>query len=125
MTENRWALSGKQAGTLQSRTASKQRRKRQEKFVKGPVPMWWLEKAHALGGAALFLGLILFHKDGLPRFASGAGHKLSNAYCEACGISVQAKRRAIKALSEAGLINIVSATNHASPVVELVRTPSD
>ena len=122
MQANRWALSDRQVVTIVSRATKKRAKKRAEMFVKGPVPMWWMEKAHKLGGSALWLGLLAWHKAGM----GCESMKASNAYCEAYGISKQAKRRAIKALADAGLMRIVEATNHASPAIELVREqPAD
>jgi hypothetical protein len=76
---------------------------RRKRFLKGPVPWLWIQRAMALPGKALAVGLILWHLRGM------AGRRtvtfcLSRAAAE--GIPEKTARRAIRGLEVAGLVSI-------------------
>lgn len=87
-----------------------------ERFLKGPVPLWWLQKAGVLGRAPVVVGLVLWFQYGL----TGRNPvKLSNVALQPWEISRYAKYRALRRLEDAGLVN-VERKGSQSPDIELV-----
>jgi hypothetical protein len=82
----------------------RRRRRIVGRFLRGPISWAWLERAAALPGKALFLGLLL-------RQMSGAFKRSTVRYClnksNADGIPRRTAFRAINALERAGLIRVV------------------
>ena len=72
-------------------------------FLRGPVPLAWLDRAARLTGKALAVGLALWFKHGLT------GSRTVSLCQEHVGFGVneQAARRAVKALEAAGLVSAV------------------
>ena len=76
-------------------------------FLRGPVPLVWIQTAHALGGDALAVGLVLWVYSGIN---NSRGFQLSSAKIEAAlGVSRETVGRAVRSLSEAGLIAVTAA----------------
>ena len=96
--------------------ARRYRTKTSERWLAGPIPMWWKAKARKLGGTVHWVGDILWHLRGLNRKMTVL---LSNAECERWEVSRQAKWRALSTLEEAGLISVERRGNK-SPIVTLV-----
>ena len=70
-------------------------------FIKGPVPMVWIDRAYrATGGNGLRLGLSLWWVSGMV----GSQTFSVNITGLKTGQSPRSKRRALKALEEAGLL---------------------
>lgn len=73
-------------------------------FVRGPLPMDWFNKAKALGGACVSVGLRLWHFKGMSRgeiFHAGLSQlRLGNE-------STDTVRRGLKRLEDAGLIEVI------------------
>lgn len=74
-----------------------------ERFLKGPVPLPWLCAAACLPGKSLHVGVALWHLAGARRSQTIA---LPNALLEGFGVDRFAKRRALDALEQAGLIHV-------------------
>jgi hypothetical protein len=75
-----------------------------QQFLRGPVPLAWLDQAARLRGKALALGLILWFRSGLR----GGCRKVTLCQEHALlGLNAQAARRAVKALEGAGLVSVV------------------
>jgi hypothetical protein len=76
---------------------------RQGKFLKGPVPWAWLQRAIPLSGKALAVGLILWKEAGCTR-------KQTLHFClaraAADGIPTTTARRAMRQLEQAGLVAV-------------------
>ena len=89
------------------------------KFLKGPVPWPWIEKAARLPGKALIVGLALWRLSGAVKSMT---IRLSNSELEALGVSRSAKSRALKSLEQAGLIAIDQRLG-CLPIVTLLRAP--
>ncbi len=87
-----------------------------EEFLAGPIRIPWLEAAAKLPGAAFKIAVLLRHHKNLKRTDT---MKLSNKAVERFGVSPDAKRRALIALQDAGLITMSSATGR-SPIVTLI-----
>ena len=85
-------------------------------FLKGPVPLDWLERAADLPGKALTVGLALWFVVGL---VGGNRVKLKRKTLDRFKISRQAYHRALVKLSEAGLI-VVEQEPGQSPSVTVI-----
>ena len=78
-------------------------RPRGGKFLKGPIPMSWIETASTLPGKALVSGLVIWFE----RFCSkSTSVKFSLRKLADKGIPKSTGRRALRALEKAGLISV-------------------
>ncbi len=89
-----------------------------EGFLKGPVPLIWLEAAARLPGKSLHAGVALWYAAGLTRSASVP---LSNISGLKFGLDRNAKYRALDWLEGAGLIAVERKLGRA-PVVTILQT---
>jgi len=87
-------------------------------FLKGPIPLDWLQRASALPGKAFQLGIVLWYLSGLRKNPTIT---LGNGLLENFHISRQAKYRCLKALEEAGLIAVEYRENRNPHVTILVE----
>ncbi len=76
---------------------------RSDKFLKGPVPWAWIEKAASLSGSALAVGLALWRLAGAVKSKTV---RLANSETEALGVGRSAKSRALVELEQAGLVSV-------------------
>ena len=88
-----------------------------EYFLKGPVPLPWLETAARLPGKSLHAGIALWYAAGLMRSASVP---LSNISGVRFGLDRNAKYRALGWLESAGLIAVERKLGRA-PVVTILH----
>ena len=93
------------------------RRKQASRFLKGPIPLPLLLTAACLPGIALSLYLAIRHRADLQRREEVS---MPTAYLATWGINKDAKRRAIAALEQANLIQIVDRRPGRSTRVALV-----
>jgi hypothetical protein len=89
-------------------------------FLRGPIPMSWINKAGELGVSALRVGLILWHLAGLKKSCT---FLVSNLNLTRWNIDRHTKSRALLALSRAGLIAIES-RGKRSPQVTIIVSPA-
>ena len=87
-----------------------------KKFVKGPIPLEWLECAAKQPGQALTVGVAIWYLAGLTKSNTV---RLSNRVLAGFGVERDAKRRAIRALESGGLI-AVSRGDGRSPVITII-----
>jgi hypothetical protein len=74
-----------------------------ERFLKGPIPWAWLDRAGRLPGKALAVGLIIWQKAGV----SGNGTvRLCQSKLSDLGLNEASVRRGIIGLERAGLIEV-------------------
>jgi hypothetical protein len=73
------------------------------KFLKGPVPWHWLQRAMRLPGKALAVGLLLWLESGIKGRRT-VHFCLARAVAE--GIPTTTARRAMNALEAAGLVGV-------------------
>ena len=97
---------------MKLRTVTK---RRTEPFIKGPLPVLWIACALSLPGQAINVGLALWYWSGILKTRT---FELTNHMCQAFGVvrkggKIQrfgmtrpAKLRALRHLSEAGLITV-------------------
>jgi hypothetical protein len=91
-----------------------------EHFLKGPVPLTWLELAARLPGKSLHAGIALWYAAGLARSRSVA---LSNVSGHRFGLDRNSKYRALDWLETAGLIAVERKLGQA-PVVTILDAPA-
>lgn len=86
-------------------------------FIRGPIPMAWLERAAKLPGKAISVALLLWFRDGM---SVGEPIKLTPALLKRFEIGRKAGYRAIAALEVAGLV-IVERHRGRCPKITLTR----
>lgn len=85
-----------------------------ERFIKGPLPLAWFERAGRLKGAALHVALYLWYRVGLKRSEEV---KLSlSAVARAFDLHRTSASRALSRLEEAGLVVVERATGRVAMV---------
>ena len=92
-----------------------------ERFLLGPVPWAWVQRAAQLPGKPLHVGIALYQRAGMEKSDTV---KLSNGVLEDMGVDRYAKRRALKDLEKAGLVS-VKRRHGRSPVVTILDVPAD
>ena len=92
-------------------------RRVQGNFLKGPIPMDWLQRAAMLSGKALHLGVALWFRAGL---VGSMRLKLSNADLAAMGVARDAKYDGLERLRAAGLIAVEQQPGRAPTVTILL-----
>lgn len=92
-------------------------KKRYKNFLKGPIPMNWINKAGSLPGKALHIGIILWHLAGMEKSLTV---KLSTKKQREMGIKRTTGYTALKKLEEAGLVSVKRRTGRNS-VVTLIE----
>lgn len=105
----------KETRPIADRTAPPRHGKGQ-KFLKGPIPMSWLNAAMALPGKALHVGVMAWFRAGLKRNKEVA---VSLSRFREVGISRSSASRALSRLEKAGLVS-VSRGRGRKPVVTLL-----
>jgi len=100
---------------------SKKRHRSDQPFLRGPIPLAWLARAHDAGGSALAAGLMLWFlrgvsgKTGPVKVGAAVRHRL--------GLSRDQTRRGLAALEAAGLVARVKKGRGHCAVVEIVEGP--
>jgi len=92
------------------------------KFLKGPVPLAWLQQAMRLPGKALAVGLLLWLERGMKGRRT-VHFCLSRAATD--GIPTTTARRAIRALERAGLVRVERKPGRGLNVTILDATPEE
>jgi len=92
--------------------------RRQERFLKGPISMPWLEEAGKLSGKALHVAIMLWHLAGMRR-ALVVDINLSRMV--SMGVHRSSASRGLKALERAGLVTVFRSPGR-KPRVTLVST---
>jgi hypothetical protein len=99
-----------------SRSPRPTRRRQTRHFLKGPVPMGWLRRAHAAGGAALAVALEVRFWHGI----TGTAATLTLSRMGGWGVSRAAARRGLQALVAAGLVTVSRKPGQASRVTPVL-----
>ena len=86
------------------------RHKKGEKFLRGPIPLLWIDVASRLPGKALAVGLRVWFESGCrgDRTVSVTLARLARA-----GMTTSTARRAVRELERAGLITVERPTGTA------------
>ena len=91
------------------------------RFLKGPVPLSWLEAAAQLPGRAFHVGVLLWFRAGLTRSMSV---KLSGKHARLFAIDRFTKARALHQLERARLVSVQRARG-LSPVITILLVGDD
>lgn len=86
-------------------------------FVRGPIPLAWILRAGSLQGKALMVGMALWYRAGCTKSDVVTP---SHALWRKFDVSRQSAYRAIKALDNAGLIQ-VERRNGKNPIITILR----
>jgi hypothetical protein len=105
---------------LSQRQRQERAKRREKRFVRGPIPLWWVERASRLPGKALAVGMAIWFKSGMT--LAGAEVPVTPALVKPFGVTRQAGYRAMRALENVGLI-VVSRHRGRCPRVRIVREP--
>lgn len=92
-----------------------------EKFLKGPVPLFWVMVASKLPGKALHVGIALWYLAGLTK---SPVLKLNQSRLKDFGITRDSARRGLRALEHLGLILVVRKTGRKPQVTILFDSGS-
>lgn len=106
---------------LSKRQRQERAKRREKRFIRGPIPLWWVERASWLPGRALAVGMAIWFKSGMT--LPGAEVPVTPALVKPFGVTRQARYRAVRALENAGLI-VVSRHRGRCPRVRIVRVPA-
>jgi hypothetical protein len=104
--------------------AAPPRHRRDETFLAGGAPMWWLRCACASGKAALATGIALWFARGLRRGQPGP-IKLNAAVRKQMGLSNDQAHRGLHALARGGLVAIARGGRGRCPEVEIITARPD
>ena len=77
--------------------------KRGEEFLKGPIPLTWLQEAARLPGKTIVVGLVIWFKVGCNKTATV---KTSNLLLHRLGVGRKAGYEGLRRLEKAGLIEV-------------------
>lgn len=97
-TDYRWY------GSLPERRVSPARRShKQARFIRGPIPLDWIEVAAKLPGKTLHVALAIRYLAGMNKLNP---FRLNRRTLMVFGVSRHAAYRALRAMEEAGLVNV-------------------
>jgi len=105
--------------TTVSGETSPLRHKQHEKFLKGPIPLNWIEKAARQPGKALHIGIELWFWSGVKRCRRIA---LTMSRLSRLGVSRYSAYRALAALERVGLVSVIRHSGR-KPVVTILDCP--
>jgi hypothetical protein len=88
-----------------------------ELFLRGPIPMKWLERAAALPGKSLHLALALWWLDGVVKVKP---FKLTGKVLDLLHVSRDATDAGLRRLEQEGLIRVDRATGRR-PLIAIVK----
>ena len=71
-------------------------------FVKGPIPMSWLERASKCGPSAVALGVLIYWRHGMNYEEISISTELTKRF----GVSESTRRRTLRKMAAAGLIEM-------------------
>jgi hypothetical protein len=111
------ALNAATHSTAPSAMLCSNRRQTKGRFLKGPVPLPWLQSAAKLPGKAFQVGAALWYRAGMECKSTIT---LTNILLGEFGVNRYAKRRALQQLERAGLIS-VSRKRGRNPLVTIVQ----
>lgn len=91
-------------------------------FLRGPIPLAWLARAHEAGGSALAVGLALWFVRGVSKKSGPV--KVDSSTRRRFGLSRDQTGYGLRALEAAGLAGYVKKGRGRCAVVEILERPS-
>jgi hypothetical protein len=107
---------GIQERRIVSATTAKLTQQRSDRYLRGPVPLAWLQAAARLPGRALQVGLALWYLVGVTKSTTV---RLSSVRLAGFGVDRSAKRRALASLAGAGLVTLDQVPGR-NPVITVI-----
>ena len=92
-------------------------RKSGGKFIKGPIPVEWLQRANLLGGPCSALATALWFGWGISK---GAPFRVTHGLLNQLGVNLRSGRRALSTLESAGLVSVKRGRGRC-PVVTILE----
>ena len=89
-------------------------------FIKGPLPLAWINHAGKLPGKALHVGVVLWYLAGLNKAMTV---RLGSKALAGLGVSRDAKYDALRRLKDAGLVSVDQKPGQVPVVTLLVVEP--
>lgn len=89
-----------------------------ERFIRGPLPLKWFERAGQLPGKALCVAIVLWYQAGLCK---SRVVKLSSKTLLGFGVDRHAKARGLAALEKTGLVRVERLPGR-NPIVTILST---
>ena len=93
------------------------RHQKGELFLKGPIPMLWLERAAQLPGHALHVAVAIWFQAGLKNKSQVS---ISLSRLQHLGAERDSARRGLAALEDAGLISVVRHVGR-KPIITILQ----
>lgn len=90
--------------------------RKKRRFVKGPIPLPWIQQVGHLPGKAAHVGLALFYMAGLQRSYTVT---LTRRRVAEFGVGPQAYARALAAMEKAGLVVVSRGTGKSARITLL------
>jgi len=91
-------------------------------FLKGPIPLTWLERASNLSGKTLTVGLVIWYRSGLS--STKTGIRIPSELRKRFGIERKAYYTALAAMEEAGLIGVQRRIGKTA-IIEILTVDTD
>jgi len=90
-----------------------------EPFLKGPIPIWWIEKAAHLPGKTLAVGMAIWWLRGM---AQDKPFKLTQKALDTLAVSPDAAYDGLRRLETAGLIKVTRAPGQRATIDVLLAS---
>ena len=102
---------------IETQTGKRIHGRQARRFLKGPIPIPWMQTAMRLrGGSPFKLGMVLWYRAGLTRSRT---IKLSKPVLDSFGMSRRTAHHALNALERVGLVAVTRQRGKA-PLVAIV-----
>jgi hypothetical protein len=108
---------------LPSHPAARRQKVSTLRFLRGPIPMPWLQRVGRLPKSAITLGIALWHHVGLNKAVAQV--KVTKRVRDGMGLSRRQAQAGVHQLADAGLIRICKGGEGRCTVVELVLSPDE
>jgi hypothetical protein len=100
---DKYRIPGKNINPGESKKKREPKKKIIGKFIRGPIPLYWMKKALELAPCAIRIGIVLWYISGLRKSETFI---LSNVMLKDFGLNRHTKYQGLKHLEEAGLIEV-------------------
>lgn len=117
-----WARNPSELPPAPSPGRMKKRSVATQPFLRGPIPLAWLARAHKAGGSALAVGLALWFVRGVSKKPGPV--KVDSSTRRRFGLSRDQTGYGLRALEAAGLARYVKKGRGRCAVVEIVERQS-
>jgi DNA-binding transcriptional ArsR family regulator len=110
--------SSEQLSELSQQRHNKKAKRLDLAFVKGPIPLKWIQQAAKIKGKALAVATAIRYRAGIEKRKKDL--KITGNMLQSFGVNRKARYRALKALKNAGLVE-VKERRGTSPLVTIIE----